>query len=166
MPSSRGSSRPKDRTRVSCVSCISRRVLYHERLLGCPRKLNAKNKNLKKKKKDQVSHSTPCKAALLLFYKLWRCHSCWLFLLVVLSFRFWVLCLKQGLSRWLSSKDPRLPTRETRVPSLGGEDPLEDGAATHSSVHAWSIPRTGEPGGLHSRGLPRVGHDLETQQQG
>ena len=47
MPSSRGSSRPKDQTRVSCVSCISRRVLYHEHLLGCPRKLNAKKKTKK-----------------------------------------------------------------------------------------------------------------------
>ena len=36
------------------------------------------------------------------------------------------------------------------VRSLGGEDPLEDGKATHSSVLAWRIPRTEEPGGLQS----------------
>ena len=36
----------------------------------------------------------------------------------------------------------------TRVPSLGGEDPLEEGMATHSSVLAWRIPWTEEPGGL------------------
>ena len=38
--------------------------------------------------------------------------------------------------------------------------------ATHSSVIAWRIPGTGEPGGLPSMGLHRVGHDLEQQQQG
>ena len=37
---------------------------------------------------------------------------------------------------------------ETRVQSLGQEDPLEKGMATHSSVLAWRIPRTEEPGGL------------------
>ena len=48
---------------------------------------------------------------------------------------------------------------ETRVCSLGGEDPLEEGMAAHSSVLAWRIPWTEEPGGLQSRGSPRVGHD-------
>ena len=38
--------------------------------------------------------------------------------------------------------------RETQVPSLGGEDPLQKGMATHSSILAWRIPRTEEPGGL------------------
>ena len=42
--------------------------------------------------------------------------------------------------------------RETRVQSLGGEDPLEKGMATHSSVLAWRIPWTEEPGGLQSKG--------------
>ena len=42
--------------------------------------------------------------------------------------------------------------RETRVPSLGGEDPLEKGMATHSSILAWGIPRTEEPGGLQFMG--------------
>ena len=37
--------------------------------------------------------------------------------------------------------------QETQVPSLGGEDPLEKGMATHSSIHAWKTPRTDEPGG-------------------
>ena len=49
--------------------------------------------------------------------------------------------------------------RETRVPSLGQEDPLEKGMATHSSILAWRTPWTEEPGGLQSRGLQRVGHD-------
>ena len=54
----------------------------------------------------------------------------------------------------------RLPTmRETRVQSLGQEDLLEKEMATHSSVLAWRIPGTGEPGGLPSMGSHRVGHD-------
>ena len=41
-----------------------------------------------------------------------------------------------------------LAMQETQVPSLGGEDPLEKGMATHSSILAWRIPRTEEPSGL------------------
>ena len=47
---------------------------------------------------------------------------------------------------------------ETQVQSLGWEDPLEEGMATHSSILAWSIPWTEEPDGLQSMGLQRVGH--------
>ena len=43
--------------------------------------------------------------------------------------------------------------QETGVPSLGQEDPLEKGMATHSIILAWRIPRTEDPGGLQSRGL-------------
>ena len=43
--------------------------------------------------------------------------------------------------------------QETRVQFLGGEDPLEKEMATHSSILAWRIPWTKEPGGLHSAGL-------------
>ena len=49
--------------------------------------------------------------------------------------------------------------QETQVQSLGQEDPLEEEMATHSSVLAWRIPGMGEPGGLLSKGLHRVGHD-------
>ena len=49
--------------------------------------------------------------------------------------------------------------QETRVQSLGGEDPLEQGMATQSSILAWRIPWTEEPGGLQSRGSHRVEHD-------
>ena len=46
----------------------------------------------------------------------------------------------------------RLPAMpETRVHSLGREDPLEEGIATHSSILAWRIPWTEEPGGFRSR---------------
>ena len=49
--------------------------------------------------------------------------------------------------------------QETQVRPLGQEDPLEEGMATHSSIFAWEIPRTEEPGGLQSMGSQRVGHD-------
>ena len=47
----------------------------------------------------------------------------------------------------------------TRVPSLGREDPLEEGMATHPSIPAWSIPWTEEPGRLQSTGSQRIGHE-------
>ena len=53
-----------------------------------------------------------------------------------------------------------LPTmQETRVQSLGQEDPLEKEMATHPSILAWRIPWTEEPGGLQSMGSQRVRHD-------
>ena len=48
---------------------------------------------------------------------------------------------------------------ETRVRSLGGEDPLEKEMATHSSILAWKISWTEEPGRLQSMGSQRVKHD-------
>ena len=55
--------------------------------------------------------------------------------------------------------------QETRVRSLGQEDPLEKEMATLSSILAWRTPRTEEPGGLQFMGSQRVGHDLATGQQ-
>ena len=55
-------------------------------------------------------------------------------------------------------KNP-LAMQETQVLSLGWEDPLEEGIATHSSILAWRIPWTEEPGGLKSIGLQRDGLD-------
>ena len=49
--------------------------------------------------------------------------------------------------------------RETWVQSLGWEDPLEKGKATHSSILAWRIPWTEDPGGLQSMGSQKAGHD-------
>ena len=46
--------------------------------------------------------------------------------------------------------------QETSIPSLGREDPLENGMATHSSILAWRIPWIEEPGGLQSMGSQRV----------
>ena len=53
-----------------------------------------------------------------------------------------------------------LPTiQETQIPSLGWEDPLEKGMATHSSISAWEIPWTEEPGMLQVIRSQRGGHD-------
>ena len=53
-----------------------------------------------------------------------------------------------------------LPARqEAWVGFLGREDPLEEGMATHSSILAWRIPWTEEPGGLQSMGSQRVRHE-------
>ena len=55
-------------------------------------------------------------------------------------------------------------TQEMQVQSLGQEDPLEKEMTTHSSILAWEIPWTEEPGGLQSMGLQRVGHGWATKQ--
>ena len=49
------------------------------------------------------------------------------------------------------------------VQFLGQEDPLQKEMVTHSSIFAWEIPCTEEPGGLQSTGLQRLGHDLATE---
>ena len=59
-----------------------------------------------------------------------------------------------------------LPTmQETWVRSLGQEDPQEEGMATHSSILAWKIPWTLEPGGLQPMGSQNVRHGLATTKQ-
>ena len=60
----------------------------------------------------------------------------------------------------VAQKVKHLPTlQESRVRSLGWEDPLEEEMATHSSIHAWKIAWMEEPGGLQSMGTQRVGHN-------
>ena len=54
--------------------------------------------------------------------------------------------------------------QEMRVRSLGGEESVEKERATPSSILAWEIPWTEEPGGLQSMGSQRVGHNLATKQ--
>ena len=49
--------------------------------------------------------------------------------------------------------------QESQIQSLGQEDPLEEDIETHSSILAWRIPWTEEPGGLQSIGSQGVGHD-------
>jgi len=53
--------------------------------------------------------------------------------------------------------------QETQVRSLGWQDPLEKEMAAHSSILAWRIPWTEEPGGLQSMRSQRVRHDLATE---
>ena len=60
---------------------------------------------------------------------------------------------------WLREQRTCLPMQETWVQSLGWEDPLEKGKATHSSILAWKILRTEEPSGLQSIGSQRVRHN-------
>ena len=71
-----------------------------------------------------------------------------------------IITLKVKETSLVAQKVKRLPTmRETRVRSLGWEDPLEKEMTTHSSILAWKMPWTEEPGRLQSMGLQRVGHD-------
>ena len=76
-------------------------------------------------------------------------------------FTLWSL-IKKGFLGGTSGKEPacqgRRPQRRGFDPWVG-KSPLEEGTATHSSILAWRIPLTGEPGGLQSIGLQRVGHD-------
>ena len=61
-----------------------------------------------------------------------------------------------SLVAWVVKKPPAM--WETWVSSLGLEDPLEEGMATHSCILPWRIPWTEEPGGLQSTESQRVGH--------
>ena len=73
-------------------------------------------------------------------------------------------CLSVILKKCLGAQTVKhLPAMwETRVPSLGWEDPLEKELATHSSMLAWKISWREEPGGMQSMGSQRVGHNWET----
>ena len=66
------------------------------------------------------------------------------------------------MAQWVKN----LPAmQETRIHSLGQEDPLEKKMALHSSTLAWEIPWTEEPGGLWTMGSQRIEHDLATKPQ-
>ena len=70
----------------------------------------------------------------------------------------WSTLLKKSWKKPHILKNP-LAMWETWIRSLGWGDPLEVGMATHSSICAWEILRTEEPGGLQSIGSQRVRHD-------
>ena len=74
---------------------------------------------------------------------------------------FGVTHLSRGFSSGLYGKES-VCIQETRVQSLGREDPLEEGMAIHSSILAWRIPWTEEPSRPQSWGSQRVGHDWVT----
>ena len=70
------------------------------------------------------------------------------------------MCLPVNRASLVAQTVKNLPAvRMTWIRSLGWEDPLEKGMATHSSILAWRIPWTEEPGRLQSMGLQRVRHD-------
>ena len=69
------------------------------------------------------------------------------------------------MTQWYRIRLPVQETQENLVQSLSWKDPLVKKMATHSSILAWEIPWTEEPGGLQSLGLQRVGQDLATKQQ-
>ena len=65
-----------------------------------------------------------------------------------------------GLTSLVAQMIKNLPVmQETWVQSLGWEDPLDEGMATHSNILAWRIPWTEEPGGVQSIGLQSVRHN-------
>ena len=69
--------------------------------------------------------------------------------------------IKRGFSGAQMAKNPP-STLETRIPSVSGDDILEKGMVTHSSILAWRIPWTEEPAELQSMGSQRVGHNRAT----
>ena len=71
------------------------------------------------------------------------------------NFHFHLICTHLALV----VKNPPAGDKEMQVLSLNQEYPLEEGMATHSSIFAWSITWTEEPGGLQSTGSHRVGQD-------
>ena len=68
-----------------------------------------------------------------------------------------------GFPDGADGKEPACQSGDV-VQSLGWDDPLEKEMATYSSILAWEIPWTEEPGGLQSMGPQRVGHELVTKQ--
>ena len=63
------------------------------------------------------------------------------------------------MAQWVKNPPAMRETQEMQVLFLSQEDPLEEDTATHSSILAWEIPKTEEPGGLQSMGLQRIRHD-------
>ena len=78
----------------------------------------------------------------------------------LICIKYFEKCLAHNLTPMVAQTVENLPAvQETRVQSLGQEDPLEKGMATHSSILAWKIPWTKELDGLQSMGLQKVRKD-------
>ena len=89
---------------------------------------------------------------------IWNYKSVLFSLLPLVYICLWVFKVLQAfLMAWMVKNLPVLQENEVR--SLGREDPLGKGMATHSSILAWRIPWTEEPGRLHSMGSQRVRHN-------
>ena len=67
------------------------------------------------------------------------------------------------MAQWVENLPAMEETQEMRVWTLGQQDPLEKEVAIHSSLFAWEIKWTEEPGGLQFKGLQRIGHNLATK---
>ena len=65
------------------------------------------------------------------------------------------------MAQWVKNPPAMQKMQQMWVQSLGQEDPLQEGTATHSSILAWRIPWTEEPGGLQFIGLQRVRRGLK-----
>ena len=87
---------------------------------------------------------------------------CLYYILIFLFLTSWHFCENFSLygSSLVAQMVKNLPAmQETQVQALGWEDPLEKGMATHSSILAWRIPWTEDPGRLQSMGSQRVRHE-------
>ena len=196
IPFSRGSSRPRDRTRISC---IGRWILYcwacgevpgRHRLCAispgwgeiCIDPSRVHNSwvtvVLPHPESDpELPGSYPLAGASDSFAVLWDVSSKKdskrnlgekvTFFWTICTTVFWFLrsgviitstCTYQGLPQWLSDEDP-CAMQEMQILSLGQREPLEEGMAVHSSILAWRISWTEEPGGLQSVGSERVRDD-------
>ena len=162
---SRGSSWPRDRTQVSCVSCTGRRILYRPRHLGAWFQMPP---TLAQSILTALSRWMNLGVTFNILYLSLFIHNMRLVIVPISKLlimweltRYFIYTYFWGLSDGSAVKNlPAMQeTQETRVWSLGWEDPLEEGMATHSSIFAWKIPWTEEPGGLQSIGSLRGGHD-------
>ena len=79
--------------------------------------------------------------------------------LIYYFIRHFIVCFCCKLSGSVVMNLPAMQETQEMWVSLGREDPLKEGTATHSSILAWRIPWTEEPGGLQFIGSQRVGHD-------
>ena len=141
---SRVSPWPRDQNHISCVSCTGRQILDHCTTWETPKRLNDLG---------QVNQAPS--------FLLWESsHRAG-----VRAQREFFLSFQSIGASLVAQMVKNLPaTQETQVRSLGQEDALEEETATHSSILAWRISWTEEPGGLQSspRDRTRVGHNWAT----
>ena len=71
----------------------------------------------------------------------------------------YTILIASQVVQWVKNLPAMQETQEMQVQCQGGEDPLEEGMATHSSALAWRIPRTEEAGGYSPWGHKRVGNE-------
>ena len=93
-----------------------------------------------------------------MFSSLIMCNFAWMYVQYVCMCLYMHLLGASEEAQWVKNPPVIWKTQEMWVRSLGQEDPLEEGMATHSSILAWRIPWTGQPGGLQSTGSQRIRH--------